>query len=73
MLHGLQPCREDNPLFAMAGSFQSPSITTTSENVRFGLEHYLKELGFTDVSELHREMTLFGSLSHYRAMKTSSA
>ena len=40
---------------------------TTTENVRRGLVPVLREAGFDSVAETHREMTLFGTLSLYRA------
>ncbi len=41
---------------------------TTSDNVRGGLVPFMSEAGFSSVSETHREMTLFGTLSLYRAI-----
>jgi ubiquinone/menaquinone biosynthesis C-methylase UbiE len=40
---------------------------TTTENVRRGLVPVLQDAGFGSVAETHREMTLFGTLSLYRA------
>ena len=40
---------------------------TTTENVRRGLVPVLRRAGFGSVEETHREMTLFGTLSLYRA------
>ncbi len=40
---------------------------TTTENVRRGLVPVLRDAGFDSVAETHREMTLFGTLSLYRA------
>ncbi len=40
---------------------------TTTENVRRGLVPVLKRANFRSVEETHREMTLFGTLSLYRA------
>ena len=40
---------------------------TTTENVRRGLVPVLQDAGFGSVRETHREMTLFGTLSLYRA------
>jgi len=40
---------------------------TTTENVRRGLVPVLKTADFSCVEETHREMTLFGTLSLYRA------
>ncbi len=40
---------------------------TTTENVRRGLVPVLRDAGFRSVAETHREMTLFGTLSLYRA------
>ncbi len=40
---------------------------TTTENVRRGLVPVLRDAGFRSVNETHREMTLFGTLSLYRA------
>ncbi len=40
---------------------------TTRENVRRGLVPVLRDAGFRSVNETHREMTLFGTLSLYRA------
>ena len=39
----------------------------TTENVRRGLVPVLQDAGFGSVVETHREMTLFGTLSLYRA------
>ncbi len=41
---------------------------TTSDNVRGGLAPFMSEAGFISVSETHREMTIFGTLSLYRAI-----
>ncbi len=41
---------------------------TTSDNVQGRLETLMSEAGFTSVSETHREMTIFGTLSLYRAI-----
>ncbi len=43
---------------------------TTTENVRRGLVPVLRGAGFRSVEETHREMTLFGTLSLYRARLT---
>ncbi len=40
---------------------------TTTENVRRGLVPVLRDAGFDSVAETHREMTLFGTFSLYRA------
>jgi SAM-dependent methyltransferase len=42
---------------------------TTADNVRGGLPGRMDEAGFREVAETHREMTLFGTLSLYRAAK----
>ncbi|NNL67514.1 MAG: class I SAM-dependent methyltransferase [Myxococcales bacterium] len=39
---------------------------TTTENVRRGLAPALRDAGFTDVAETHREHTALGTLSLYR-------
>ena len=42
---------------------------TTSDNVQGGLVPFMNEAGFALASETHREMTIFGTLSLYRAIK----
>ena len=42
-------------------------FATTRENVEQGLEPCLQESGFVGAEETHREATLFGTLSLYRA------
>ncbi len=63
--------------FAMRGAFLSVQLLdgfkTTSENVQVGLVPILEETGFAGAKELHREMTVFGTLSHYNATKAPSA
>jgi 2-polyprenyl-3-methyl-5-hydroxy-6-metoxy-1,4-benzoquinol methylase len=46
---------------------------TTTQNVRHGLVPLLCEAGFRSVEETHREMTLFGTLSLYRARRGTTA
>jgi len=62
---------------AMRGAFLSVQLldgfATTSENVQSGLVPLLEETGFVGAKELHREMTLLGTLSHYSAAKAPSA
>ncbi len=41
---------------------------STSDNVEGRLIPLLEEAGFESVEETHREMTLFGTLAHYRAL-----
>ncbi len=43
-------------------------FASTSENVRTGLVPPMEECGFKSGEETHREMTLFGTLSLYRAL-----
>ncbi len=43
---------------------------TTSDNVRGRLVSLMEHAGFTSVSETHHEMTMFGTLSLYRATRT---
>lgn len=43
-------------------------FASTADNVRGLLIPMMREAGFTSVSETHREMTLFGTLSLYRAV-----
>jgi hypothetical protein len=40
---------------------------TTSDNVRGRLLPLMREAGFEEVAETHRERTIFGTLSLYRA------
>lgn len=42
---------------------------TTWDNVRGLLIPLMEEAGFAEVSETHREMTVFGTLSFYRAVR----
>lgn len=44
-------------------------FATTSDNVRGRLVPMIRAAGFIDVEETHREMTVFGTLSLYRARK----
>lgn len=57
----------------MRGAFLGVQLldgfATTGENVRVGLSPILEESGFTTVKEIHHEMTLFGTLSLYEAVK----
>lgn len=41
---------------------------TTSDSVKGALPSLMHQAGFRDVSETHREMTIFGTLSMYRAV-----
>lgn len=41
---------------------------TTSESVRGRLVALMREAGFEEVAETHRERTVFGTLSLYRAV-----
>lgn len=41
---------------------------TTSDSVKGALPSLMRQAGFRDVSETHREMTIFGTLSMYRAV-----
>jgi len=43
-------------------------FATTTDNVRGMLPILMAEAGFQDVHETHREMTIFGTLSLYRAL-----
>ncbi len=40
---------------------------TTSANVRTDLVPFMEQSGFVGAEETHREMTVFGTLSLYRA------
>jgi ubiquinone/menaquinone biosynthesis C-methylase UbiE len=42
-------------------------FSTTGDNVRGRLPGFMREAGFAWVEETHREMTMFGTLSVYRA------
>lgn len=44
-------------------------FATTADNVAGRLPAFMREAGFTEVSETHRERTLFGTLSLYAAAK----
>lgn len=44
-------------------------FASTSDNVRGRLRPLMEQAGFRDVTETHREMTLFGTLSLYRAVR----
>jgi cyclopropane fatty-acyl-phospholipid synthase-like methyltransferase len=44
-------------------------FATTTDNVRGLLPRLIEEAGFRDVAETHRAMTLFGTLSLYRATR----
>ncbi len=44
-------------------------FATTDENVRAGLSPCLEEAGFADVKEVDRQMTFFGTLALYTAVK----
>ncbi len=41
---------------------------TTSDSVKGALPSLMRQAGFRDVSESHREMTIFGTLAMYRAV-----
>lgn len=43
--------------------------TNTSDNVQGRLPEYMREVGFSDVTETHREGTLLGTLSFYRGVR----
>ena len=59
-----------NPLMRLAylGVQLIDGFTSTSDNVRGLLIPMMKEAGFASVVETHHEMTLFGTLSLYRAV-----
>jgi ubiquinone/menaquinone biosynthesis C-methylase UbiE len=46
---------------------------TTSDSVQGLLEPLMREVGFVEVAETHRERTLFGTLSLYRARQSRQA
>jgi hypothetical protein len=48
-------------------------FATTNDNVRYGLVPFLEAAGFAQVRETHREMTIFGTLSLYRAERAGGA
>ena len=43
-------------------------FATTSDNVKGRLPLFMEQAGFASVAETHREMTIFGTLSLYRAV-----
>ena len=45
---------------------------TTADSVRGRLVDYIRDAGFGSVTETHREMTLFGTLSLYKAVKPAA-
>lgn len=57
---------------AMRGAFLAIQLldgfATTTDNVRGRVPELMTEAGFTNVQETHREMTIFGTLSLYRAI-----
>jgi phosphinothricin acetyltransferase len=48
-------------------------FTTTSDSVHGRLISFMRAAGFTAVAETHREMTIFGTLSLYRAVAGAGA
>ena len=41
----------------------------TSDNIMGRLPEFMHDAGFSDVTETHREATVFGTLSFYRGVK----
>ncbi len=74
-LHVADWGRAQNAL--MRAAFLSVQILdgfrTTSDNVRGRLPELISDAGFRDVAETHREMTLFGTLALYRAIRPGRA
>lgn len=60
--------KAQNPL--MRAAFLSVQMLdgfkTTSDNVQGKLPEFMRQAGFSQVEETHREMTMFGTLSLYR-------
>lgn len=54
--------------FAFLGIQFLDGFATTTDNVQGKLIPMMEEAGFSDVSETHREMTLLGTMSLYRAV-----
>ncbi len=69
-LHVADWGRAQNVLMRLAflGVQLLDGFESTGDNVREGLVPLLREAGFADPAETHREMTVFGTLSLYRAM-----
>ncbi len=70
-LHVADWGRAQNALMRIAflGVQLLDGFETTAENVRVGLVPALRSAGFEAVRETHREMTIFGTLSLYRARR----
>lgn len=65
--------RAQNPLMraAFLGVQLLDGFGTTTDNVQGRLPAMMEGAGFEDVEETHREMTMFGTLSLYRARNPS--
>lgn len=70
-LHVADWGRAQNPLMRLAflGVQLLDGFETTAENARVGLAPAIRSAGFEAVEETHRERTIFGTLSLYRARR----
>ncbi len=67
--------KAQNPLMRVAflGVQLLDGFSTTSDNVQGRLPALMRDAGLAKVEETHREMSLFGTLSFYRAVKEGGA